>query len=225
MGISRAFPAPARLRHPTVCLFMGASFEAGAAHYAIVTEYVAAGSLWDALRADAPWPAARRRVVALGVARGLAYLHAHRPPVLHRDVKSPNVLCDVGDRVKLCDVGLARNAGAAATAAAAMTAGCGTPQWMAPEILKAEPYGRAADVYAFAVVAFEVATRRCPYDDRPDLQGVALAVAVVHERLRPTLPPDADPVLAKLARACWAHDPGDRPPIAAALDELEAACR
>ncbi|KAH8073994.1 5'-3' exodeoxyribonuclease [Aureococcus anophagefferens] len=114
---ARPASIPRGLRHPNVCLFMGASFEAGAAHYAIVTEYVAAGSLWDAL-ADGP--------------RGASSLSASRG-------------------------------------------------------------------------------------------GVALAVAVVHERLRPTLPPDADPVLAKLARACWAHDPGDRPPIAAALAELEAA--
>ena len=220
-----------RLRHPNVCLFMGASFEAGAPHYAIVTEYVAAGSLWDALRGeggDAAWPRERRRFVALGVARGLAYLHAHRPPVLHRDIKSPNVLCDVGDRVKLCDVGLARSAdggggGASASSAAAMTAGCGTPQWMAPEVLKAEPYGRAADVYAFAVVLFEVAARRCPYDDRPDLTGVALAVAVVHDGIRPTLPVGADPVLADLAAACWATDPDARPSVQSALATLEGA--
>ena len=63
----------ARLRHPNVCLFMGASLEPGASHWAIVTEYVAAGSLWDALRVEgAAWPVARQRAVALGVARGLA---------------------------------------------------------------------------------------------------------------------------------------------------------
>jgi len=81
----------ARLRHPNVCLFMGASFKARAPQWAIVTEYVASGSLWDALRAPGGayrWPAARQRRVARGVACGLAYLHAHAPPVLHRDVKS-----------------------------------------------------------------------------------------------------------------------------------------
>ena len=217
----------ARLRHPNVCLFMGASFEAGAAHWAIVTEYVAAGSLWDALRAEpeARWPRTRAYAVALGVARGLAYLHAHRPPVLHRDVKSPNVLCDLGDRVKLCDVGLARDAGRADASVAAMTAGCGTPQWMAPEMLKAEPYGAPADVYAFAIVLFEILSRRCPYDDVPDLAGVALAMRVVHDGLRPSLPEGADPTLAALAQHCWHHDPARRPTMDEALGELEARAR
>ena len=104
----------ARLRHPNVCLFMGACFEDGAPHWALVTEYISQGSLWDALRdprGDRAWPLGRRYRVGAGIARGLAYLHAHRPAVLHRDVKSPNVLVDVGDVAKLCDVGLARNAG------------------------------------------------------------------------------------------------------------------
>ena len=104
----------ARLRHPNVCLFMGACFDEQAPHWALVTEYISQGSLWDALRdprGDRAWPLGRRYRVGAGIARGLAYLHAHRPPVLHRDVKSPNVLVDVGDVAKLCDVGLARNAG------------------------------------------------------------------------------------------------------------------
>ena len=69
-----------------------------------------------------------------------------------------------------------------------MTAGCGTPQWMAPEVLQAEPYNEAADVYALGIVLWEVATRRCPYDDSPDLAGVALAMRVVRDGLRPSIP-------------------------------------
>ena len=212
----------ARLRHPNVCLFMGACFKEG--QCALVTEYISQGSLWDALRdprGDRAWPLGRRYRVGAGVARGLAYLHAHRPPVLHRDVKSPNVLVDVGDVAKLCDVGLARNAGLGDQSRAAMTAGCGTPQWMAPEVLQAEPYDAAADVYALGIVLWEVATRRCPYDDSPDLAGVALAMRVVRDGLRPSIPEGSDRGLMGLAKACWASDAAARPSAAQALEHLE----
>ena len=214
----------ARLRHPNVCLFMGACFDEQAPHWALVTEYISQGSLWDALRdprGDRAWPLGRRYRVGAGIARGLAYLHAHRPPVLHRDVKSPNVLVDVGDVAKLCDVGLARNAGLGDASRAAMTAGCGTPQWMPPEVLQAEPYNEAADVYALGIVLWEVATRRCPYDDAPDLAGVALAMRVVRDGLRPSIPEEADRGLVGLAKACWASDAAARPSAAQALEHLE----
>ena len=214
----------ARLRHPNVCLFMGACFDKDAPHWALVTEYISQGSLWDALRdprGDRAWPLGRRYRVGAGIARGLAYLHAHRPPVLHRDVKSPNVLVDVGDVAKLCDVGLARNAGLGDASRAAMTAGCGTPQWMPPEVLQAEPYDAAADVYALGIVLWEVATRRCPYDDAPDLAGVALAMRVVRDGLRPSIPDEADRGLVGLAKACWASDAAARPSAAQALEHLE----
>ncbi len=214
----------ARLRHPNVCLFMGACFDEQAPHWALVTEYISQGSLWDALRdprGDRAWPLGRRYRVGAGIARGLAYLHAHRPAILHRDVKSPNVLVDVGDVAKLCDVGLARNAGLGDQSRAAMTAGCGTPQWMAPEVLQAEPYNEAADVYALGIVLWEVATRRCPYDDAPDLAGVALAMRVVRDGLRPSIPEEADRGLVGLAKACWASDAAARPSAAQALEHLE----
>ena len=214
----------ARLRHPNVCLFMGACFDEQAPHWALVTEYISQGSLWDALRdprGDRAWPLGRRYRVSAGIARGLAYLHAHRPAILHRDVKSPNVLVDVGDVAKLCDVGLARNAGLGDASRAAMTAGCGTPQWMPPEVLQAEPYDAAADVYALGIVLWEVATRRCPYDDSPDLAGVALAMRVVRDGLRPSIPEGSDRGLMGLAKACWASDAAARPSAAQALEHLE----
>jgi len=205
----------ARLRHPNVCLFMGASFDG--TQWAIVTELVD-GSLWDAIHdAGIAFSKKHQAHVALGIARGLAYLHAHTPPVLHRDIKSPNVLVDAGfHAVKLCDVGLAREAAAAAT----MTVGCGTPQWMAPEVLNAEQYGAAADVYSFGIVVAELLTRQCPYADHPDLAGVALALRVVHDGLRPTLPPGASP-LADLAQRCWVAAPLQRPRMDATLPLLE----
>jgi len=93
---------------------------------------------------------------------------------------------------------------------------------MAPEVLKAGPYGTSADVYAFGIVIAELLSRRCPYEECPTLEGVALALKVV-EGLRPQLPAGSDPRLAALAAECWAPDPRARPGAAAVAGRLEGA--
>ena len=205
----------ATLRHPNITLFMGAFLDPRARRWAIVTEFVDRGSLWDVLREpQLDWNFRRQTHVALGIARGLTYLHAHQPPVVHRDVKSPNVLVDDAFRVKLCDVGLARY-----STATVMTVGCGTPQWMAPEIANSLPYGPAADVFSFGIVLSEIAARRCPYDDHPHLSGIALAVNIVHNNLRPFLPPDSP--FSTLATHCWHPNPRARPSMKSVLASLD----
>lgn len=205
----------ARLRHPNVCLFMATCDVDG--KFAIVTELVDCGSLWDVLRSDT-WRPDCAAYVGLGIARGLAYLHDHTPPVVHRDVKSPNILLHSDFHVKLCDVGLARND------APNMTLGCGTCQWMAPEILVGHASGTPADVYAFGIVLSELTTRRCPYDDTK-YDGLALAMQVVHNNLRPHIGLHCPNQLADLAKACWAQDPDARPAAANAIPILQALDR
>ncbi|XP_011625984.1 serine/threonine-protein kinase CTR1 isoform X2 [Amborella trichopoda] len=98
-----------RLRHPNIVLFMGAVTRPP--NLSIVTEYLSRGSLYRLLRK----PAARellddrRRLrMALDVAKGMNYLHRHNPPIVHRDLKSPNLLVDKTWTVKVCDFGLSR---------------------------------------------------------------------------------------------------------------------
>jgi serine/threonine protein kinase len=107
-----------RLRHPNICLFMGCCLKAGS--HSIVTELVMRGSLWDVLRepklntSELPcehseWNWDRVRHISNGIACGMAYLHGIRPhAVLHRDLKSSNILCDDSYCAKICDFGLSR---------------------------------------------------------------------------------------------------------------------
>lgn len=90
----------ARLRHPNLLLFMGYTLTP---EPSIVTEFMSRGSLFHILRqAGDKVPEARmQRVVAVSVARGMAYLHSRSPPILHLDLKSPNVLVDDRWRVKI----------------------------------------------------------------------------------------------------------------------------
>ncbi|KAI8475665.1 MAG: kinase-like domain-containing protein [Monoraphidium minutum] len=94
-ALSREVDILANLRHPNVVMFLGVVLRPPC----VVTEYCSLGSLYDVLRkarrdaafgARLTWP--RRLLMALDAAKGMLYLHAHRPAVLHRDLKSPNLL-------------------------------------------------------------------------------------------------------------------------------------
>ena len=89
------------------------------------------------------WPWALVKRVASGTARGMCYLHSGNPPVLHRDLKSANILLDESYSAKLADFGLSR----LKATQSGMTGNCGTVQWMAPEVLCNEDYAEPADVF------------------------------------------------------------------------------
>jgi serine/threonine protein kinase len=96
-----------RLRHPSLTLFMGVSLEYP--HLCIVTEVVPRGSLFDIIHDEhsaLTWT--RCLSVALDVAQGMTYLHAHNPPILHRDLKSLNILVDLNWKGKVADFGMTR---------------------------------------------------------------------------------------------------------------------
>lgn len=93
-----------RLRHPNLTLFLGVCLEHP--HLCIATELVKRGSLFDLIH-DAHSPLTWRQslVIAADIARAMVYLHAHQPPLLHRDLKSLNILIDENWRAKVADFG------------------------------------------------------------------------------------------------------------------------
>lgn len=114
------------LNHPNICMLLGACLEP--AKRALVLELVEQGSLWSVLRS-------RRRQINDGIrakfildtAKGMNYLHQFKRPILHRDMKSPNLLVQKDFSIKISDFGLARVKAQIQT----MTGNCGTVQWMA----------------------------------------------------------------------------------------------
>ncbi len=88
--------------------------------------------------------AIRTHHVSVSVAKGMQYLHSRQPPILHLDLKSPNILVDDKWRVKIADFGLARVR--RNTLVSGKSGFHGTPEWMAPEMLRAEDYDEKADV-------------------------------------------------------------------------------
>lgn len=113
------------LRHPNVVLFLGACTKPP--NLCIVLEYCSRGSLWSTIQnLDVPLSWEDRRRFALDTARGVNYLHTCSPPIIHRDLKSLNLLLDDCYKVKLADFGWTKGL------ENYMTGKIGTYQWMAP---------------------------------------------------------------------------------------------
>ncbi|KAM1894727.1 hypothetical protein ACFX13_043598 [Malus domestica] len=193
-----------RLRHPNVVLFMGAVTRPP--HFSILTEFLPRGSLYRLLhRPNSQLDERRRMRMALDVAKGMNYLHTSHPTVVHRDLKSPNLLVDKNWNVKVCDFGLSRTKHHTYLSSKSTA---GTPEWMAPEVLRNEPANEKCDVYSFGVILWELATCCIPWKGLNPMQVVG-AVGFQNRRLE--IPEDIDPVVAEIIRDCWQIEPNLRP--------------
>lgn len=195
-----------RVRHPNVVLFMGAVTKRP--HLSIVTEYLPRGSLYRLIHrpsAGETLDQRRRLRMALDVAKGINYLHCLNPPIVHWDLKSPNLLVDKNWTVKVCDFGLSRFKGGTFISSKSVA---GTPEWMAPEFLRGEPSNEKSDVYSFGVILWELITMQQPWNGLSPAQVVG-AVAFQNRKL--AIPPNTSPKLVSLMESCWADDPAQRP--------------
>jgi serine/threonine-protein kinase len=172
----------------------------------IVMEHVAGGSLEDVLAAEGAQDPAR--VLSWLEQAAVALDAAHRHGVVHRDVKPGNLLVADGADLRVADFGVASAAGLASLTATGTV--LGTAGYLAPEQARGEPTTAATDLYALAVVAFELLTGHRPFESG---STTAEAAAQVHAPIprvseRADLPPAADPVFAR----ALAKDPADRFP-------------
>ncbi|KAH0456057.1 hypothetical protein IEQ34_013964 [Dendrobium chrysotoxum] len=193
-----------KLRHPNVLLFMGAVYSIE--RLAIVTEYLPRGSLFRTLHKNKQALDLRRRLrMTLDVVRGMNYLHRRNPPIIHRDLKSSNLLVDKSWTVKVGDFGLS-----SLKISTVLTTknGIGTPQWMAPEVLRGEYSSEKSDVFSFGVILWELMTESIPWNHLNAMQVVGV-VGFMDQRL--DIPQGIDPMVAAIISDCWASDPLQRP--------------
>ncbi|CAI5950061.1 unnamed protein product [Closterium sp. NIES-65] len=231
-----------RLRHPNIVLFMGAVTKPP--HLSILTEFLSRGSLFRLLHrpgAKETLKEDRRIRMAMDIARGINYLHHCTPMIVHRDLKTPNLLVDKNFTVKVCDFGLSRNKNSTFLSS---KSGAGTPEWMAPEVLRNEPSNEKSDVYSFGVILWELVTLLQPWDGMNPMQACRSSIllqpsplpaltplppfpsslsstpgggssgvvgAVGFQNQRLTVPPDLDPALSTLILDCWHNHPRDHP--------------
>jgi hypothetical protein len=194
-----------RFKHPALVPFIGIYLSP---NLSIVTEFMCGGSLYDRLHnvenITEPLSATQKTIIAMGIAHGMEYLHSKR--VIHRDLKSSNILLDEHMYPRIGDFGLSR--GIVMSQSEIMTQGMGTCRWMAPEVIRSERYDQSADVYSFAIVLWELLTHKIPFGETWDHQ---LANQVVLQGYRPAIPENCPARLAEIIQACWDGDPKQRP--------------
>ncbi|PHT91018.1 hypothetical protein T459_06131 [Capsicum annuum] len=200
-----------KIRHKNVVQFIGACTRPP--NLCIVTEFMTRGSIYTFLhkqRGAFKLPTLLK--VAIDVSKGMSYLHQNN--IIHRDLKTANLLMDEHGVVKVGDFGVAR----VQAQTGVMTAETGTYRWMAPEVIEHKPYDHKADVFSFGVVLWELLTGEIPYAYLTPLQA---AIGVVQQGLRPTIPKSTHPKLAELLEKCWQQDPTQRPDFSEILDSLK----
>ncbi len=216
----------ASLDHPSIVSVLGAC--ALPPNYFMILS-LENSSYYDALYEEGYRPD-WREVMQLGRQLSSAMAHVHDRGILHRDIKTRNVLRGTDGDAKLIDFGIAKELGTASLETRQHPSGgfykrkmLGTLEYMAPEVLQGRGHVYASDVYAFAVTLNEIACGVYPFADcnkeNPDAHTVLemgygrqeLAAAVVAEGLRPTLPSHCPPVFAETMKACWELNPSARP--------------
>jgi len=209
-----------RLRHPCILLFMGVCTEKN--NVALVMEYVEGKSL-DRIIHDPKinLTVQKELHIAKEIAKGMNWLHCLDPPIIHRDIKPPNILLNGNFDVKVCDFGLSCVKEIPKPDEELRDTAVGSPIWMAPEVLSGHLASEKSDVYAYAIVLWEILTRKSPFANVRSFDEFLDDVIDNHKR--PPFPDSIDPGLRALVEACWAPNPKKRPSFAEILDRLDEA--
>eukprot|EP00928_Gymnodinium_smaydae_P043518 TRINITY_DN29138_c0_g1_i2.p1 TRINITY_DN29138_c0_g1~~TRINITY_DN29138_c0_g1_i2.p1 ORF type:complete len:685 (-),score=104.04 TRINITY_DN29138_c0_g1_i2:39-2054(-) len=211
----------AKLRHPNMLSLLGVHRQPPV--YSIVMEIVTGGSLFQLLHVQhsfniAPGSAMPVPINALvrideAIALVLSFMHARN--VAHRDVKSHNVLLTPHLEVKVCDLGLARMKSELMTGAMQFA---GTPQYMAPELLRQQKYTEKVDVFAFGTLLWECMAGDIPFAnlDAPEIRDSVCSGKM------PQMPHSAPRPIQAVIKDCWTIDPTKRPAMAEVLAKIRA---
>jgi len=170
----------------------------------IVTLFMPNGDLCKFLENNGAQSKKNATRLSLGIAKGLAYIHEKK--LIHRDLKSPNVLLDDHLNPVIVDFGLTHFSTRSLTT---VTSTVGTFQWMAPEMFNSgSKYSSKVDVYAFGIILWELLSGQVPYSTLRNLEELIRHV-VSGNRL--TINPKWDSTLAKLCVKCWQQSYDSRP--------------
>jgi len=188
--------------------------------YCMVMEYMVKGSLYDVLHSEQGkslcWE--QKYQIGLDIAKGLSYLHGQN--ILHRDLKSLNVLLDERYRAKLTDFGLSTVRVETSSASSNKTKQeVGTVPWMAPELFKrGAKYTEKSDVYSYGMVLWELCTRKVPFADAGGTP--ALIIQWIRSGEREEIPQGTPEAIEHVIQMCWKASAELRPTAAAIVKML-----
>ncbi|XP_071112201.1 mitogen-activated protein kinase kinase kinase 13-B-like [Haliotis cracherodii] len=201
-----------KLNHPNIIAFKGVCTQAPC--YCIIMEYCPYGQLYELLRDGKEIPPTLILDWTKQIASGMNYLHSHK--IIHRDLKSPNVLVASNNVVKISDFGTSREWNEKST----KMSFAGTVAWMAPEVIRNEPCSEKVDIWSFGVVVWELLTGEIPYRD---VDSSAIIWGVGSNSLHLPVPSTCPEGFQLLMRLCWSAKPRNRPSFRQVLMHLEIA--
>lgn len=190
-------------------------------HYSLVLEYMERGSLYSLLKnraTDLPWNPLRWQM-AKDIVKGVAYLHEKN--IVHRDLKSPNVLLDGQFHAKICDFGLSKIK--LKSTIKTVSPLVGTLRWIAPEVIEGSGHSKESDVYTLGLVLWELASRDIPFSGSH--VEALIKSWILDGKQEEILKFSADCLegYKKLILRCWTRQPEERPVAAQAVKSLKRA--
>jgi tRNA A-37 threonylcarbamoyl transferase component Bud32 len=204
----------AKLRFPNIVTLYGVCLEPN--KYSMVIELMPKGSLYDLLHNGQPLPWKIRFNISMDIATGLSYLHSKK--ILHRDLKSPNVLLDQNLRAKLADFGLAKVRHETMTTSTRPNQTAGTLPWMAPELFQRKAqHTEAADIYSTGMIFWEITSRKKPFEDAVDQ---AVLQQWIKDGEKETIPESTPTEYKNVLSWCWSAVK-DRPTADQIIDRLK----
>ena len=219
----------ARLSHPNIVQFIGVHVQRDTLLPTLVMEFLYC-TLSQCLDRYGALPKETALPILSDVATGLSYLHGHRPPVVHRDLSANNVLLTTDMKAKVSDLGMAKILNLTPAMMSQMTKCPGTPSYMPPEALRANPaYDTSIDCFSVGVMMVHVLSGRWPIPSEPNRasspddpdQLIALNEAQRREEYLQLI--RSDPPLMELIQRCLKNNPSQRPNAEGILSQLQQA--
>mmetsp|Transcript_19082 Transcript_19082/g.24659 ORF Transcript_19082/g.24659 Transcript_19082/m.24659 type:complete len:427 (+) Transcript_19082:66-1346(+) len=192
------------LSHKNIVRYRGTEITDDDLH--IFMDYVPGGSIASLIKKFGPMCDSLISVYMKQILQGLGYLHKHK--VLHRDLKGANILVDTEGNCKLADFGASKKLDEFVTEGEHSIRG--TPYWMAPEIIRSQAYGYAADIWSIGCTIIEMATGKPPWSDICGTHVQAIYLIATSQQT-PVLPEHFSPALRACAHACLQREQNTRP--------------
>mmetsp|Transcript_44626 Transcript_44626/g.112459 ORF Transcript_44626/g.112459 Transcript_44626/m.112459 type:complete len:909 (-) Transcript_44626:74-2800(-) len=220
----KEFAIMSSIRSPNVVFFYGATIRP---NLCMVMEFCHKGTLYDVLNdksAVVDWPLFFK--FAKDMVRGTWCLHSWKPQIVHRDLKTLNLLVDQNNTVKVCDFGQSRfTEGQASNSTLAKLRG--TYHYCAPEVYFGKRFTTKSDVFSIGVILWELVVRvirgiyQQPYSEFKQLVfDFQIIIQTAKKNLRPTIPETCPKPVKDLISVCWDPVAENRPECVELLDML-----